>query len=237
MNGRTHALIGCAIVPPTAVVSGLSLPETTVLTVISAGFALGPDIDHPNSTISRALGRPVHELLHGMSTAARTVLASPMDRIRFQAAEHRGIDPSHRSLTHTLIFSVAMGGLAYLVGHSAMAVAVMAAVCMAVCRKLVPRVSQFAFWGGALAVLALGAYTTLSPRQVALAAAAGWFSHVVADACTTAGVPVLWPLKVKGRRWWRFRPLGSWLKSGESKEMLAAIGVALVMNIPPYVLA
>lgn len=236
MNGRTHALIGCAVAAPTALASGCSMSQTVVLTAICAGFSLGPDIDHSNSTITRALGKPVHELVHGLATAVRTVVSTGTDRRRFAAARLRHIDPSHRGLTHTLVFSAAVAALAYLVGHSTLATAIMAAGCVAVCRKLVPRLSQFAFWGGALAMLAFGAYAHIPPGHVALAACAGWISHLFADACTTAGVPALWPLKINGRYWWRIRLLGGWLRSGESKEYVAAFGVVLIMNLPHYVL-
>jgi membrane-bound metal-dependent hydrolase YbcI (DUF457 family) len=236
MNGRTHALIGCSIVPVTALGSGMSVSECAVLTAVSAGFSLGPDIDHPNSTITRALGTPVHHLFHGLATAALSVLSSGSDlRARTRAAD-QGIDPSHRGLTHTLIFTVAVAGAVYGIGHSDMATAVMAAACVAVCRKLVPGRWQMSLIGAALAMLAFGAYVSTTPQQVALAAGAGWLSHVIADSCTTAGVPVLWPLKIKGRRWWRLRLLGGWLKSGERKESWAALGVTTVMNLVPYLI-
>lgn len=236
MNGRTHALIGCSIVPVTALGSGMSVSECAVLTAVSAGFSLGPDIDHPNSTITRALGKPVHHLFHGLSTAALSVLSSGSDLRAQTRAADQGIDPSHRGLTHTLIFTTGVAGAVYGIGHSAMATAVLAAACVAVCRKLMPGRWQMSLIGAALAMLAFGAYVSTTPQQVALAAGAGWLSHVIADSCTTAGVPVLWPLKIKGRRWWRLRLLGGWLKSGERKESWAALGVTAVMNLPYFIL-
>lgn len=207
-----------------------------MLSAISAGFALGPDIDHPNSTITRTLGRTAHLAFHGMSTAARTVLATDYDRRRFAKAEERRIDPSHRALTHTFAFTAVMGLFAYLVGHSALLTAALAALSVIVCRTLVPGRWQAVVFGAAAALAMFGVSVTFSPGVVALAATAGWLSHVIADSCTTAGVPVMWPLKVNGRYWWRLRLLGGWLRSGEPKEYGVALGISLVMNLPQLAL-
>lgn len=207
-----------------------------MLSAISAGFALGPDIDHPNSTITRAIGQPVHLAFHGMSTASRNVRATVYDRRRFAEARKRGIDPSHRALTHTLVFTGVMGCVAYLVGHSSVLTAALAGVSVVICRKLVPGRLQAVTFGAAAAVAMLGASVEFSPDAVALAATAGWLSHVIADSCTTAGVPAMWPMKVKGRYWWRLRLLGGWLRSGEPKEYGVAFGISVVMNLPQLVL-
>lgn len=207
-----------------------------MLSAISMGFSLGPDIDHPNSTITKALGAPVHTALHGLSTAARTVLATKYDRSKFTEAEKRGIDPSHRALTHTLAFTAAMGFGAFLVGHSSLGTAVLAAGCAAVCRKMFRRAERMLVLGAAVALLMFGISADLPPESVMLAATSGWLSHVIADACTTAGVPVMWPIRVKGRYWWRLRLLGGWLRSGDPKECGVALCIALAMNAFLFVL-
>ena len=233
MNGRTHVLIGGSLVPIITFGTGMPLSECAVLAVVSAGFSLGPDIDHPESTVSRSLGKSTHLVFHAMSTAARTVLSSRYDRVRFEAAKFRGIDPSHRSLTHTLVFTAAMGGFAYLMAHHRISLAILAALSVLVCRRLVARRWQQGFLlGGGLAMVAASLSMPITAEHIALAAMGGWLSHVIADACTTGGVPLLWPLKYKGRYWWRLRILGGWLESGEPKEYVAAIGVVAAMTIP-----
>jgi len=53
---------------------------------------------------------------------------------------------------------------------------------------------------------------------------AGWLSHLLADACTRMGVPLLWPLPVRGRRWHMVR-LGR-LRSGAASDwVVAAVAV------------
>ena len=39
-------------------------------------------------------------------------------------------------------------------------------------------------------------------------------------------------MKVRGARWYRVRLLGRFITSGERKDYVAALGVALVMNLP-----
>lgn len=43
------------------------------------------------------------------------------------------------------------------------------------------------------------------PGTFALVVSGAWTSHLVLDATTKAGVPLLWPLKIRGRRWYRVR--------------------------------
>lgn len=240
MNGRTHAMIGGSIVPIVTLGTGMPLPECTVLAVVSAGFSLGPDIDHPDSTISKSLGHTTHLVFRALSASARTMVSSGPDRssVAYMKMHFPKRDPMHRSLTHTLVFTAAMGGYAYLMGHHRVSVAILALLSVLVCRRLLIRRWQQAFLlGGGFAVVAASLTMPIPADRIALAATAGWLSHVIADACTTSGVPVLWPLKIKGRRWWRLRILGSWLKTGEPKEYLAAIGVVAAMTIPYFLMA
>ena len=232
MNGKTHALIGCASVLPAAVASGASVPEIALLTTVSVAFSLGPDIDHPNATVSRVFGRTVHLVVHGMSGAARKVTATRLDAVRAERAQARGIDVDHRALTHTLPFAAAMAGGAYAVAHHPFLVAALSAVCAVTVWPRLGRRYRPAVFGAALAVLVFGYQVAPEAEHVALAAAAGWVSHILADACTRAGVPLLWPMKVRGARWYRVRLLGRFITSGERKDYVAALGVALVMNLP-----
>lgn len=45
----------------------------------------------------------------------------------------------------------------------------------------------------------------LSYAWVGAAVTLGWVLHLFGDMLTVAGVPVLWPLKYRGKRWWNFR--------------------------------
>jgi membrane-bound metal-dependent hydrolase YbcI (DUF457 family) len=83
---------------------------------------------------------------------------------------------------------------------------------------------------GAMAAAA-GSALTLTPWLITLAVTCGYISHVAADACTKSGVPALWPLPVKGKRWWNIRILDSMVTSGSALEKGPAVGVSVFANI------
>lgn len=203
-----------------------------MLTAVCVGASLGPDIDHPNATVTRSTGLLLHETARGMSAAARKATSTSRDQFAFRKAASRGMDPDHRALTHTAVFGVGVSGFVFVLAQVPFGGAAVAAACVLAGRTLLRDKWRFALLGAALAVLLAGHDVLHDPQQVALAFLGGWISHLLADGCTTAGVPMLWPVKVRGRRWWRVRILGSWLRSGESKEVVAAIGVAAFLNIP-----
>lgn len=81
----------------------------------------------------------------------------------------------------------------------------------------------------------------LNYNWVGVAVAFGWIVHILGDAMTVSGVPLLFPFKYKGKRWWSFRlPLG--IKAGGWIEMsilvplftiiaiISAIGVIPLLN-------
>jgi membrane-bound metal-dependent hydrolase YbcI (DUF457 family) len=80
-------------------------------------------------------------------------------------------------------------------------------------------------------VVSLGAATILTPWLITLAAAGGYASHLAADACTKAGVPLFWPVAIREKRWWNIRFLGSAVTSGTDQEKAPAVGVAVASNL------
>lgn len=226
MNGRTHAVIGAASVAGAASL-GVSLLDCVPLAVIAAGFALGPDIDHPGSTISKSMPKFVHKIVHALCRVARTATAAGRDRSHFAWKKRQGHDPEHRTLTHTLVSGAVVAGIAWQAALLPYGTAVMAVLAAWWCRKLA---------GGLWLVMVAGAgvalFTPVDPVLVAWAAGAGWISHIIADGCTKAGVPLLWPIPIGGYRWYRFKLLGKMLASGDKKEWIAAFFVATLMNTP-----
>lgn len=237
MNGRTHAVIGASLVPLSMDTTWMGALEATSMMAIAAGFALGPDIDHPKATISKALPKFIHETLHSLSEVAIRLVRTGSDRMHMVNASKKGIDVAHRSLTHTLVFSAAVGVLAYACAQSSLGVAIMVFISVISCKILLSKKGYRPLWVGIALVFSVIAFLAHAPAsQVALMAWMGWISHVIADGCTRAGVPALWPLKIRGRRWWRLRILGSWLTSGDTKEWVAAVGVIVSMNAAQWVL-
>lgn len=72
----------------------------------------------------------------------------------------------------------------------------------------------------------------LSYNWVGAAVTFGWIAHLFGDMMTVAGVPVLWPLKFKGKRWWNFSfPLG--IRAGgwiEMSILMPLFGIIIIVS-------
>lgn len=229
MKGTVHAAIGASAPVGLVVTQHVTILQGFTMAAVSAGFALLPDLDHPSAYASKALGSPVHKAVHSLCKLVMNASATGRDRsyIRYQQANRR--DPYHRTLTHTLVASVALGilayGLAYTFPFGAGAVAAFGVLLLwPLYRKTIGMVALGA------AASAVGAVMLLNPWLVGVAVTGGYLSHVVADGCTVAGVPALWPLKIKGKRWWNIRLLEGMVSSGSFEEKGPAVGVAMASN-------
>lgn len=249
MRGTVHVAIG-ASAPTGLVLTGhVTILQGATMAAISAGFALAPDLDTPNSLASKALGGVVHRVVHSLCRVVFTASAAGPDRSRAAwRAGHLGRDPFHRTLTHTLVAAVAVGAVAYLVAlTSLIAAGLLAALGVFLlwpldrrlgrslpggltARELRRLASRAAVVAVAATGAALGAMLLLGPWLMALAVGGGYLSHLVADACTKQGVPALWPLPVDGRRWWEIKLLGPLVRSGDPVERGPAVGVSLASN-------
>lgn len=224
-----HAAIGVSAPVGLIVTQHVSILQGLTMAAVSAGFALLPDLDHPKATASRALGNPAHKFVHGLCRAVVQATATRRDRSVIAYRQVQKKDPYHRTLTHTLAASLAVGGLAYFLALAfpvgAGAVAAFGVLMLwPLYRKTIGLVVAGA------AVAAVGATVLLNPWLLGIAVTGGYVSHVVADGCTSAGVPALWPLKIHGKRWWGIRLLDSAVKSGSFQEKGPAVGVALASN-------
>lgn len=196
MLGRDHALLGAlgytAVAPLV-----LNDPSWGVLgtgAVVSAAFALLPDLDEPGSTVSRKL-----------SFISRAV-----------SHLTRRIAGGHRQGTHSLLFVALVAGLVLLLGNwpTALAILVLASF-MLVWRMLIPGGLRHLWVVKSLLMdvgfsLGVGAayWTDRTFRAtrhhpagslgwLLLACAGGCFWHLVGDSLTPEGVPYLWLPGVK----------------------------------------
>jgi membrane-bound metal-dependent hydrolase YbcI (DUF457 family) len=80
--------------------------------------------------------------------------------------------------------------------------------------------------------LALMLAAPVPPVMAGAAAGLGWLSHVLADGCTKDGVPLLWPVTVAGKKWWRFRLLGTRLESCTPQEWWVAVPLCIALSLP-----
>jgi hypothetical protein len=224
-----HAAIGASAPAGLVITQHVTILQGAVMAAVSAGFALLPDIDSPRAYASKALGSPVHKLVHRVCKAAVDATALGRDRSYIRWKQIKGHDPYHRTLTHTLVAALVMGALAYGLAYAgAVTTGAVAAFGVFLLWPLYRKTIGAVVLGAAAA--AVGAVFYLDPWLVGIAVLTGYASHIVADGCTTAGVPALWPMTIQGKRWWNIRLLGHLVTSGSVEEKGPAVGVSVASN-------
>ncbi|MCW2905133.1 MAG: rane protein [Streptosporangiaceae bacterium] len=180
-----------------ALIPSAPLPVRGLLVVVTGGAALLPDLDHPAATAARSLGLFTKLIAIGVDRVAVAVYhatRAPGDR----AGRHGG----HRLLTHTVPWNVSLGGLVAVLGMVSPVASAVVCGLLAGLLGLGLRVA-----GVGLAVSsAVVAWWLLNQHPawswgVAVAVSLGGLVHLVCDAVTPSGVPLLWPLVSRGERW------------------------------------
>lgn len=230
--GRTHALsgavtwvAGCA----TAAAVGYPVQARTVLVgaLVTAGAALVPDVDHPSAFLSRCGGPVSRAVARGVAGVCAEVHAATRTGVDRQS---RG---GHRTLTHTALFAVCAGvgvvagpvsavtvadlvlrvadaasGLEARVDRCGARVLVAAALTVLVAVGVRAVTGRARSWPAVVAGLAVGSAALTVPVWwwLGVPVTVGCLAHCAGDALTISGCPVLWPVRVRGRRWY---PVGT----------------------------
>ena len=197
MNGKSHMCFGfgafLGVCAADMAINGkctMSYPELAVGLGSCIIGSLAPDIDHPQSKISNAdIGLGL--LSRGVCTVT-----------------------SHRRHTHTLVFCVLGGVAAYLLAlltirHANSSVAFLAALSVFIllhldetsgAKRYASIIAVCVYFGLpiALGLIPVDIPTVTIPasfaKYVGIFFAAGWFSHLFADALCIQGVPMAWPI-------------------------------------------
>lgn len=106
MMGHTHRLSGDGAGLAVAPTIGLGWAGTPLFATTTAGYALLPDLDHPGTYAAHFAG-PITRL---MSRALRALSARVYQATKGPRDEY--VSGTHRHLSHTLLFALAMGTLA-----------------------------------------------------------------------------------------------------------------------------
>jgi hypothetical protein len=232
MMGRTHALTGwcggLAVAPLVGVATGA--PQV-VFAATTAGFALLPDLDHPGATATRLLGwftRAVSWLLRKSSARLYAATKGPRDE---------RCTGTHRHLSHTVLFALALGGAAAVGAAAGGPWAVLAVVMLG----LLLAAAVLGDWvllaglagGGWMAAHtdAAGALTEVG-GFLGAAVTLGCIVHDLGDAITEAGCPFLFPLLIAGETWYEIRP-PRWLRfrTGKTFEKLVVFPAFAVLGV------
>lgn len=248
MLGRTHAVTGWCAGLATAPLFGLAGGPALVFAAATTGAALVPDIDERNSTVSRSLGwisRLMSTIVRGTSKGAFYATRASNDVSRRQGSG------THRYLTHTLIWACTTGLIAMLIptaashygGPHAGAISVL------VCGLLLVLLAATAVGAWALIAGLIGVAATLYTGELMMlneltvhlgvAVGLGQITHIAGDWSTEAPVPALWPIPIRGRRWYpctapkfmRFK-VGSPFERQHVFPAFALLGVMLLPHVP-----
>lgn len=230
--GPTHAMSGAAgglalaqVLPLSS--GAITPPELLIYAGITAGAALLPDLDSPQSTIARSFGPAslgLSRLVEHASQALVNKTRGPRDSTCYNG---------HRTATHTIWFGILTGLLATLlisIFHDYATIALLCIFLTLALRGLVPLWTQQHSWLAIMTVAAAltgAAWYTLSPETSTLmmgsAVTVGVFIHLAGDFITKAGIPALAPLvAIDQRRWHSFRLPTAWRipASGPADQIL-----------------
>jgi membrane-bound metal-dependent hydrolase YbcI (DUF457 family) len=250
MMGPSHALSGAAV----WLTGSLALEHfagyhqsplaLAVGTAVCAGGALFPDLDlsgkvtrnQGGATVARTFGvfsLFVAEVIEKISLAVYQVTKLSKDPDR---------ENGHRTLTHTLPFTVLVGwgttALCTVYGRWAVIGILFFMIGLAL-RGLFDEWAKRAGWVIVTLVSLAAAYFTYlhlpgdrGYPMIGLAVGVGCFVHIMGDIITSAGVPILWPIPT-GRRMWRMIgiPNAIAVKVGGKVEVLVLRGVFTVISI------
>jgi membrane-bound metal-dependent hydrolase YbcI (DUF457 family) len=201
MMARSHAASGwCAGLLVAPLLGATTAAQSLLVAATVAGWSLAPDLDHPGAVATRWGGW----LTAWLSRGLRALSAAVFEATR--TPRDRDSEGTHRHLSHTIVFAGVLGaGTAvgtWLAPWWGVLVPVALGTLLAgrvlgmwvLCAGTVPAV-----WG-----LVVGG-DELSPVRgwIGVAVALGCVVHILGDALTRAGVPFLWPLPIRGQRWFR----------------------------------
>ncbi len=220
MMGPSHALSGAAVwLAGSWALDFFDVYQQTPLelavgTAVCAGGALLPDLDLSGRVTSGDGGATVANTFGRVSLFIAEVLEKfslviySLTRMRHDPDRANG----HRTLTHTLPFTVGVGLLttwACGAGGKWAVIGILFFMLGLALRGLFHKWAERRGWVLITALSAGAAYATFlylpagrGYPMLGVAVGVGCFVHLLGDLITSAGVPILWPIPT-GRRMWR----------------------------------
>lgn len=230
MMGRTHALSGwCAGLLVAPLLGAASPAQSLLVAATVAGWSLAPDLDHPGAVATRWGGW----VTGWLSLALRELSAVAFEATR--TPRDRDSEGTHRHLSHTFVFAAVVGGVTAL--GTALSPWWGVLLPVTVGTLLAGRsLGRWVLGAGAVPVVwgLLAGGDELSPVRgwIGVAVALGCVVHILGDALTRAGVPFLWPLPIRGQRWFRIAtPYGLRFRAGGGAERLLVFPLFVVLGV------
>lgn len=226
--GPTHSMSGAAVwLVGTAVAASISPFNPTLSMVVlgatvMAGAAIACDFDSNSATAVRSfgvMGTIVHQIVDGIS-----VLVYNLTRTKYDKPRENG----HRTLFHTGAMAIAIGaavsalasisgtvdilGKTFTYGQlfSLLVMFIMLHLGIAglfekQVKKMKKKVGVYGMLLASFVITAIVGYALPENETfpwLGLCVGGGLIVHCMGDAITKMGVPLLWPIKIKGKRWY-----------------------------------
>ncbi|GLY20299.1 metal-dependent hydrolase [Micromonospora echinospora] len=250
MMGPSHALSGAAVwlTGSLALEHFADYEQSTLAlavgTAVCAGGALFPDLDLSGKVTRNQGGATVARTFGVFSLFVAEVIEKVSLGVYYATKLSR--DPKrsngHRTLTHTIPFTVLVGwgttALCTAYGKWAVVGILFFMIGLAL-RGLFDRWAERAGWVIVTLTSAAGAWYTFANLpgdrgypMIGLAMGVGCFVHIIGDMVTKAGVPILWPIPIKRRMW---TPIGLpnsiALRAGGKTEIVVVRSVLTVVSV------
>ena len=220
-----------------------------------AGASLLPDLDNTKSTAHSTLG-PVGTVFsyffRGTSKAIQSVFSTNRDDT---SNPHRGF--WHTLVSVAVVFFAVWGSVSIPVSFALFGVTITIGeifafiwtnLCMQLAfsgafsgfiNKMFPKKARSAavsILSVIFAVVAIyfSANVVQSYGWIAYMVGFGYLAHLLGDALTTSGVPLFWPLKIKGKLWYRVRLTK--MKAGGDIEKYVILPFFIILGIASIVI-
>lgn len=235
MMGRSHSLSGAGVflvgsaVYQQATQTSIDPAVLVMGTIVFAGAALAPDMDSYTATVTKSfsfVGRILYHIANLIGLFFYNIT-----RTKYDEPKTNG----HRTFFHTgvsvllmgalVAAATAAGGTATIFGKEFSWGEIFALAIMAFClqvamagifqtqlRKAKTGLGPFIMAAASITVTVVLSRFLPHPDQsgtyawLGLAFGAGWLVHILGDMITKMGVPLFWPLKIKGHRWYDVAP-------------------------------
>lgn len=202
MMGPGHALSGLGAGLALGRAAGLGPAQCFVAAILCAGAALLPDIDNPSATVSRVFGPFSQWYSRGVNNGSAAIYDMT------KTARDNDRDGGHRGVTHTWPFALAIGASASVGAQMRLGMLAILFLCLSLAlRGLLADAARK--WGWLLTTAVSAALTAVAaiwlpptPGWVGLAMGVGCIVHCWGDSLTLMGCPWMWPIKIKGKRWY-----------------------------------
>lgn len=230
MMGKSHAMSASAVALTAAAVGVGPIDASTtpisvlcLYTAVAVGGSLWPDWDSHGSTVVRSFGifgKVAHEFVNGIGTAVYNLTRVS----KYEKAK----DGGHRTLFHTPLMAIITGliisglsvlpgsvdvfGHTYAVGQLASLIIMwlflhvgLAGLFEKQVKKARKTYGPYLLMAASLAgVLAVSRFMPENETYgwLGVAATGGIIIHLLGDMITKMGIPMLWPLKIRGKRWY-----------------------------------